>query len=264
MEYVTLNNGVQMPMLGYGTWQTPPHITEASVGMAIRAGYRLLDTAQCYGNETQVGNAILKSGIPRGEFFLTTKTYTNGYPQTKQSIEESLRKLKTEYIDLLIIHEPVSDNVGTYRALEDAYRDGKVRAIGLSNYYGDDLGEILSQCKIRPVINQIETHVFWQHKDIRQMLDREQIQLESWAPFAEGKKDMFRNPILCEIGGKYGKSVAQVILRFFIQDNVVVIPKSLKQEHIEDNFHVFDFSLDEEDMMQIRLMDTEQTLFFWP
>lgn len=264
MEYVTLNNGVQMPVLGYGTWQTPPYITEASVEMAIRAGYRLIDTAQCYGNELQVGNAVLRSGISRSDFFVTTKTYTNGYRQTRQSIKESLKKLKTGYIDLLLIHEPVSDNVGTYRALEDAYQAGDVRAIGLSNYYGNDLQEILSQCEIRPVINQIETHVFWQHKDIRQMLDKEQIQLESWAPFAEGKRDMFRNPILCKIGEKHGKSAAQIVLRFLIQENVVVIPKSLQQGHIEDNLDVFDFALDEDDVGSIRSMDMGQTLFFWP
>lgn len=264
MEYVMLNNGVEMPMLGYGTWQTSPRITEENVTKAIAAGYRMIDTAQCYGNESQVGNAVLKSGISRGKFFVTTKTYTNGYAATKRSIEQSLEKLKLGYIDLLLIHEPVSDNIGTYKALEEAYQEGKARAIGLSNFYGRDLEEILDHCDIRPTVDQIETHVFWQHRGMRVLLDQEKIQLESWAPFAEGMNGMFQNPVLLQIAQKYQRSIAQIILRFFIQDQVIVIPKSLKKEHIENNFAVFDFVLEASDMEAIRRLDTDRTLFFWP
>ncbi len=264
MDMITLNNGVEMPVLGYGTWETPPQITEDSVRMAIELGYRLIDTAQCYGNEAQVGAAILKSGIPRKEFFVTTKTYTNGYKNTLRSIDGSLDKLKVGYIDLLVIHEPVSDNIGTYRALEEAYREGKVRAIGLSNFYGKNLAEILKSCKVRPTVNQIETHVFWQHRDIREMLEREQIQLESWAPFAEGKNNMFHNPVLQEIAGRYNRTVAQIILRYFIQQKIIVIPKSLNKVHAAENLNVFNFKLKDEDLERIRKLDTNQTLFFWP
>lgn len=264
MNYVTLSNGVEMPILGYGTWETPPSITEKSVQMAISLGYRLIDTAQCYRNEAQVGAAILKSGIPRSEFFVTTKTYTNGYKDTLRSIEVSLNKLKTGYVDLVLIHEPVWDNVDTYRALEEAYHRGLVRAIGLSNFYDSNLEMILNSCEIRPVINQLETHVFWQHRDIRNILMQEKIQMESWAPFAEGKNNMFRNPVLNTIAENYGKTVAQIILRFFIQEDVIVIPKSLNKGHAAENINVFDFELRKEDMDVIRSLDNGKTLFFWP
>lgn len=264
MEYVTLNNGVKMQKLGYGVYQTSPDETERCVSEAIRVGYRSIDTAQAYGNEEGVGNAIANSGLPREEFFITTKIWiTNaGYEKASKSIEESLRKLKTDYIDLLLIHQPFGDYYGSYRAMEDAYKAGKVRAIGVSNFYPDRYIDIQHFAEIKPAVNQVETHVFCQQKNANEYMKKYNTQIMSWGPFAEGRNDYFNNPVLKKIGEKYGKSVAQTALRFLIQSDVVVIPKSTHLNRIEENFNVFDFTLTAEDMAEIQALDTGNSLFF--
>lgn len=264
MEYVTLNNGVKMPVLGYGVYQTPLEDTEKCVLDAIHAGYRSIDTAQAYGNEEGVGNALLKCGLPREEFFITTKVWmTNaGYEKAKASIVESLKKLHTSYIDLLLIHQPFGDYYGTYRAMEEAYKSGMVRAIGVSNFYPDRFLDIHHFAEIKPAVNQIETHVFWQQKAAKEYLKKNGTQIESWGPFAEGKNDYFNNPVLKEIGSRHGKSTAQVALRFLIQSDVIVIPKSSHKERMEENFNIFDFKLTEDEMTQIEALDGGKSLFF--
>ena len=264
MEYVTLNNGVKMPMLGYGVYQTPPDETERCVLDAIKVGYRSIDTAQAYGNEEGVGNALSKCGLPREEFFITTKVWISnaGYEKAKASIEDSLKKLQTSYIDLLLIHQPFGDYYGTYRAMEEAYREGKVRAIGVSNFYPDRYLDINHFAEIKPAVNQVETHVFQQQKVAKEYMKKNGTQIESWGPFAEGKNNYFTNPVLKEIGEKYGKSVAQVALRFLIQSDVVVIPKSTHVERMEENFNVFDFKLTDEEMSRISAIDGGESLFF--
>lgn len=264
MEYVTLNNGVKMPKLGLGVYQTPPEETERYVQEAIEAGYRSIDTAQAYGNEEGVGNAIAKSGLPREEFFLTTKVWISnaGYEKAKASIIESLKKLKTTYIDLLLIHQPFGDYYGTYRAMEEAYKEGKVRAIGVSNFYPDRFIDMYHFAEIKPAVNQVETHVFQQQKLAKEYMQKNNCQIESWGPFAEGKNDYFNNPVLKEIGQKYGKSVAQTALRFLLQSDVVVIPKSTHKERMEENFRVFDFELTAEEMAKIEQLDGGESLFF--
>ena len=264
MEYVTLNNGVKMPILGYGVYQTPPEETERCVLEAIEVGYRSIDTAQAYGNEEGVGNALVKCGLPREELFITTKIWISnaGYEKAKASIEESLRKLKTDYIDLLLIHQPFGDYYGSYRAMEEAYQEGKVRAIGVSNFYPDRYLDITHFASVKPAVNQVETHVFQQQKIAKEYMKKNGTQIMSWGPFAEGKNDYFNNPVLKEIGEKYGKSVAQVALRFLIRSDVVVIPKSVHKNRMEENFNVFDFMLTEEDMARIEALDGGESLFF--
>ncbi|MGN1086592.1 MAG: aldo/keto reductase [Porcipelethomonas sp.] len=264
MEYVTLNNGVKMPKLGYGVYQIDPAEAERCVLDAISVGYRSIDTAQAYGNEEGVGNAIVKCGVPREELFITTKVWISnaGYEKAKASIEESLRKLKTDYIDLLLIHQPFSDYYGTYRAMEEAYKAGKVKAIGVSNFYPDRFIDIHHFADIKPAVNQVETHVFHQQKTAKEYLKNCGAQIESWGPFAEGKNDYFNNPVLKEIGTKYGKSAAQVALRFLLQSDVVVIPKSTHKERMEENFSVFDFTLTADEMAAIEVLDGGESLFF--
>ena len=264
MEYAELNNGVKMPMLGYGVYQTPPEETERCVLDAVSVGYRSIDTAQAYGNEEGVGNALAKSGLPREEFFLTTKVWISnaGYERAKASIEESLQKLRTSYLDLLLIHQPFGDYYGTYRAMEEAYKAGKVRAIGVSNFYPDRLIDLYHFAEIKPAVNQIETHVFQQQETARKYLKDRGVQIESWEPFAEGKNNFFQNPVLVETGKKYGKTAAQTALRFLIQSGVVAIPKSTHRERMEENFQIFDFALTEEEMQKIRALDTGESLFF--
>lgn len=264
MEYVTLNNGVKMPVLGYGVYQTPPEETERCVLDAIHSGYRSIDTAQAYGNEEGVGNAIAKSGLPREEFFLTTKVWISnaGYEKAKASIEESLKKLKTSYLDLLLIHQPFGDYYGTWRAMEEAYKAGKIRAIGVSNFYPDRFLDLHHFAEIKPAVNQVETHVFQQQKIAKEYMKKNGTQIESWGPFAEGKNNYFHNPVLMEIGAKYNKSVAQTALRFLIQSDVVVIPKSTHIERMEENFNVFDFKLTAEEMARIEALDGGESLFF--
>ena len=264
MDYVTLNNGVKMPKLGYGVYQTPPEETERCVLDAIRIGYRGIDTAQAYGNEEGVGNAMVKCGLPREDLFITTKIWISnyGYEKAKASIEESLKKLQTGYIDLLLLHQPFGDYYGAYRAMEEAYKEGKVRAIGVSNFYPDRYLDIFHFSEIKPAINQVETHVFQQQKVAKKYMEKHGTQIMSWGPFAEGKNDYFQNPVLKEIGAQYGKSVAQVALRFLLQSDVVVIPKSTHENRMKENFDVFDFALTEEDMKKIQALDTGKSLFF--
>lgn len=264
MDLVTLNNGIKMPALGYGVYQVDPAETERCVLDAIEVGYRSIDTAQAYGNEEGVGNAIVKCGVPREELFLTTKVWiTNaGYENAKRSIEDSLRKLRSEYIDLLLIHQPFNNYYGTYRAMEEAYRAGNVRAIGVSNFYPDRFVDLANFCEVVPAVNQVETHVFQQQKKARSILKKYGAQIESWGPFAEGKNGLFTNPVLAEIGQGYGKSTAQVALRFLLQSGVVVIPKSTKKERMEENFQVFDFILTDAEMCRIEALDTGESLFF--
>lgn len=264
MEFVTLNNGVKMPILGYGVYQVSAEECERCVLDAINVGYRSIDTAQAYGNEEGVGSAVKKCGVPRGELFLTTKIWiTNGgYEKAAASIDESLRKLGTDYVDLMLIHQPFNDYYGTYRAMEAAYKAGKIRAIGVSNFYPDRLVDLCNFVEITPAVNQVETHVFQQQKTAHEYMKKYGVQHESWGPFAEGKKDFFANSVLNEIGGKYGKTAAQTALRFLIQSGVVVIPKSTRKERMLENFSVFDFALTDEDMVAIQALDEGESLFF--
>ena len=264
MEYVTLNNGVKMPKLGYGVYQVKNEACEQCVLDAISVGYRAIDTAQSYGNEEVVGSAVAKCGVPRNELFLTTKVWISnaGYEMAKASIDKSLRRLQTDYIDLLLIHQPFGDYYGTYRAMEEAYRAGKLRAIGVSNFYPDRLIDLCQFVEVTPTVNQVETHVFQQQKAAHEYMKKYGVQHESWGPFAEGRKGFFTNPLLTEIGRKYGKSPAQTALRFLLQSDVVVIPKSTHQERMEQNLNVFDFVLNEADMEAIRQLDTGESLFF--
>ena len=264
MDYVTLNNGVKMPQLGYGVYQTPPEDTERCVLEAIEVGYRSIDTAQAYGNEEGVGNAIQKCGLPREDLFITTKIWISnaGYEKAKASIAESLRKLQTDYIDLLLIHQPFGDYYGTYRAMEEAYRAGKVRAIGVSNFYPDRYLDLAHFAEIKPAVNQVETHVFQQQKIAKEYLKKNGTQIMSWGPFAEGKNDYFNNPVLKDVAAAHGKSAAQVALRFLLQSDVVLIPKSVHKERMEENFNVFDFALTDEEMARIEALDTGKSLFF--
>ncbi|MCM0323034.1 aldo/keto reductase [Bacteroides fragilis] len=264
MEYVKLNNGIEMPILGYGVYQVTPEECERCVSDAISVGYRLIDTAQAYGNEEGVGNAIRKSNIPRKDLFITTKVWISnaGYEKAKASIEESLQKLQTDYIDLLLIHQPFNDYYGTYRAMEEANKTGKVRAIGVSNFYPDRFVDLAEFCEIKPAVNQMETHVFNQQRKLQEVMQEYGTELMAWGPFAEGRNDFFTNGTLTAIGVKYGKSVAQVALRFLIQRGIVVIPKSTHKERMIENFNVFDFSLTEREMTVIAALDNEKSLFF--
>lgn len=264
MNYVTLNNGVKMPQLGYGVYQTPPEETEKCVLEAIKNGYRSIDTAQAYNNEEGVGNAITKCGLPREELFITTKIWiTNaGYEKAKKSIDESLKKLKTDYVDLLLIHQPFGDYYGTYRAMEEAYSQGKARAIGVSNFYPDRFIDIAHFANIKPAVNQIETHVFQQQKVAKKYLEKHGTQIMSWGPFAEGKNDYFNNPTLKEIGKAHKKTTAQIALRFLLQSNVVLIPKSTHENRMKENIDIFDFELSADEMKKIEALDTGKSLFF--
>lgn len=264
MQYVVLNNGVKMPQLGYGVYQVYNEECERCVRDAISVGYRAIDTAQSYGNEEAVGNAIRKCGVPRDELFVTTKVWISnaGYEKARASIDASLKRLQSDYIDLLLIHQPFGDYYGTYRAMEEAYRAGKLRAIGVSNFYSDRLIDICQFAEVTPAVNQVETHVFQQQRVAHQYMEKYGVQHESWGPFAEGRKDFFSNPVLTQIGEKYGKSAAQTALRFLLQSNVVVIPKSTHIERMRQNLDVFDFALSEEDIAAIRDLDEGESLFF--
>lgn len=264
MEYVTLNNGIKMPKLGYGVYQVKGEECERCVLDAIDVGYRAIDTAQSYGNEEEVGNAVVKCGVAREELFITTKVWISngGYEKARESLLESRRKLQTEYIDLVLIHQPFNDYYGTWRAMEEAYKEGWIRAIGVSNFYPDRLVDLCSFVEVMPAVNQVETHVFQQQQKAHEYMVKYGVQHESWGPFAEGRKDFFTNPVLNEIGKKYGKSAAQTALRFLLQSDVVVIPKSTHKERMEQNIDVFDFVLAEEDMEAIRALDEKESLFF--
>lgn len=264
MKYVTLNNGVQMPMLGYGVYQVTKDECERCVLDALKVGYRLIDTAQSYFNEEEVGNALVKSGIPREEIFLTTKVWIEhyGYDECRASVLESLRKLKTDYLDLCLLHQPFSDVYSAYRALEDLMAEGKIRAIGISNFYVDRMVDIASFARVKPAVNQIEIHPHHQQNEQLEWHNKYGIQLEAWAPFGEGIGGMFDLPELKAIGEKYGKTPAQVMLRWHIQRGIVVIPKSTHIERMEENFNVFDFELTAEDMEVIAALDKNQSSFF--
>ena len=260
-----LNNGVQMPKIGFGVFRiNDMEECEEAVLQAIQSGYRLIDTASAYENEEAVGRAIRCSGVPREELFITTKVWiTNGgYEKAKESLEESLRKPQTEYIDLCLIHQPFNDYYGTYRAMEEAYKEGWIRAIGVSNFYPDRLVDLCSFVEVKPAINQVETHIFQQQTAAHEYMEKYGVQHESWGPFAEGRNNFFGNETLIAVGAKYNKSAAQTALRYLIQRGVIVIPKSVRKERMEQNFDVFDFTLTDEDMQRIRQLDLGHSLFF--
>lgn len=264
MEYVSLNNGVKMPKVGYGVFQVAGEECERCVLDALDVGYRAIDTAQSYGNEAAVGSALHKSGLARDEVFLTTKIWMSNasYEKARASIDKSLRNLQTDYIDLMLIHQPFGDYYGAYRAMEEAYRAGKLRAIGVSNFYPDRLIDLCQFAEMTPAVNQVETHVYQQQKTAHEYMKKYGVQHEAWGPFAEGKKSCFTNPVLTGIGAKHGKSAAQVALRFLIQSDVVVIPKSTHRERMEENLDIFDFALSGEEIDTIRALDEGKSLFF--
>ena len=264
MNTVTLNNGVEIPQVGYGVYQVPPAECERCVSDALSVGYRMIDTAQAYHNEEGVGNAVRKSNIDRKEIFLVSKVWISnyGYEKAKASIDESLRKLQTDYIDLMLLHQPFCDRYGAYRALEEAYKEGKLRAIGVSNFYPDHFIDLASNVEIVPAVNQVETHVFDQQTEAQKYMEEFGTRIMAWGPLAEGRNNFFTNPVLAAIGAKYGKSVAQVALRWLTQRGVIIIPKSVHVERMEQNLDIFDFTLSEEDMAEIARLDTGRSLFF--
>ena len=264
MKTVTLNNGVVMPQIGYGVYQVSPAECERCVSDALSVGYRMIDTAQAYHNEEGVGAAVKKSCIARDELFLVSKVWISnyGFDKAKASIDESLRKLGTDYIDLMLLHQPFCDRYGAYRALEAAYKEGKVRAIGVSNFYPDHFIDLASNVEIVPAVNQVETHVFDQQIEAQGYMKEFGTHMMAWAPLAEGRNNFFTNPVLETIGEKYGKSVAQVALRWLIQRDVIIIPKSVHVERMQQNLDILDFELSQDDMAAIAGLDTKQSLFF--
>ncbi|UFH57232.1 aldo/keto reductase [Spirosoma sp. KNUC1025] len=265
MQHVVLNNAVEMPILGFGVFQVPdPAECERSVLDAIATGYRLIDTAASYGNEEAVGQAIKKSGVPREELFITTKLWiqSDGYEGTKKAFETSLEKLQLDYLDLYLIHQPMGDVYGEWRAMQAVYKEGRVRAIGVSNFQPDRLIDLIIHNEVVPAVNQVETHPFHQQIDTQQFMIDNKVQIESWGPFAEGKNDLFHNELLASIGAKYNKSIAQVVLRWLTQRGVVAIPKSVRKERMAENFNSLDFELSTDDMEAIKTLDTKASLFF--
>lgn len=265
MQKVKLNNGVEMPLLGFGVFQVPdPEECERSVYEAIQAGYRLIDTAAVYLNEEAVGKAIKRSGVPREELFITTKLWVQdvGYESAKKAFERSLQRLQLSYLDLYLIHQPYGDVHGAWRALEELYAEGKIKAIGISNFHPDRVIDLIIQNKVVPAVNQIETHPFLQQTETQKFLAEHNVQIQSWGPFAEGKNNLFTNELLTDIGQKYNKTVAQVVLRWLTQRGVVAIPKSVRKERIAENFNIFDFELSQEDMDAIATLDQKTSLFF--
>lgn len=263
MEFITLSNGVKMPALGYGTFTMSNEETERCVLEAIKTGYRLIDTAQAYYNEEGVGNAIIKCGVPREELFITTKIWIEnaGYEKAKALLHESLKKLQIEYIDLVLIHQAFNDYYGTWKALEEAYKLGKVRAIGVSNFYLDRFMDLATFSEIKPMVNQLETHVFQQHKNDKKFLERYGTKLEAWAPFARGNQGIFENEVLMQIAKQHNKTIGQVALRFLIQNGIIAIPKSAHKNRMEENFNIFDFSLSDEEMKKIEELDLGENVF---
>jgi diketogulonate reductase-like aldo/keto reductase len=262
---VKLNNGIEMPVLGFGVFQvTDLNQCEQGVYDAIQAGYRLIDTAASYQNEEAVGKAIKRSGVPREELFITTKLWVQdtGYEKTKKAFERSLKKLQLDYLDLYLIHQPYNDVHGAWRAMEELYQEGRIGAIGVSNFQFDRVMDLISFNKVVPAVNQIETHPFNQQIEAQKFLQENGVQHESWGPFAEGKNDLFKNELLASIGSKYNKSIAQVVLRWLTQRGIVAIPKSVRKERIEENFNIFDFRLSNEEMQSIQTLDQKVSAFF--
>ena len=264
MKTVKLNNGLEMPMIGFGTYQITPNTTLLNVAKALRLGYRMIDTAQYYGNEEGVGEAIKESGLDRGQLFVTTKVQTSGYEETKKGLDGSLLDFNQDYFDLVLIHWPMGNDLETYRALEDTYQEGKIRAIGLSNFNELQVQEIIDHSSIKPVVDQIETHILWQQQRMHDYLTANNIVHESYAPLGEGNPGFLDIPILKEIGDKYQKTPAQVTLRYLIQCGIVVIPKSLNTKHMEENIDIFDFELNGEEMAKLRDLDAKKSIDGWP
>lgn len=264
MKTIKLYNGVQMPQMGYGVYQVSPEECERCVSDALSVGYRMVDTAQAYHNEEGVGKAWRKSGILREDLFLVSKIWISdyGYEKAKASIDESLRKLQTDYIDLMLLHQPFCDRYGAYRALMEAYREGKLRAIGVSNFYPDHLIDLASNVEIKPMVNQVEMHVFDQQTEAQKYMDELDCRIMSWGPLAEGRNSFFTNELLAGIGRQYGKTVPQVALRWLLQRGAIIIPKSTHKERMVENLNIFDFQLSEDDMAQIQKLDTGKSLFF--
>ena len=264
MKKITLNNGLEMPILGFGVYQIKPEETEKIVLDAIEVGYRSIDTATAYNNEESVGLAIKNSGIAREDLFITTKLWIQdaGYEKAKKAFDVSLKKLQLDYLDLYLIHQPFGDVYGAWRAMEELYRNGKIRAIGVCNFESDKLMDLMINNEITPVVNQIETHVFNQQVSTQLFLEENKVQIESWGPFAEGKNNMFANDLLVSFAAKYNKSVAQIVLRWLTQRNIIVIPKSVRKDRMAENFNIFDFELSTDDMEQIKKLDMDKSLFF--
>lgn len=265
MQKVTLNNGVEMPILGFGVYQVPDLAEcERSVAQALDVGYRLLDTAAAYQNEEAVGKAIRNSGVVREELFVTTKLWIQdaGYDSAKRAFQRSLDRLQLDYLDLYLIHQPFGDVYGAWRAMEELYREGRIKAIGVSNFQPDRVMDLIVHNELVPAVNQIETHPFHQQVETRKFLEDNHVQMESWGPFAEGRNNIFHNDVLLSLARKHGKSVAQVILRWLVQRGVVAIPKSVHKARIAENFDVFDFELDADDMRAIAALDSKQSAFF--
>ena len=265
MEFVTLNNGVKMPKVGFGVYRIKDHKQcKQAVLDAIDAGYRLIDTAQSYGNEEAVGKAIQETSVPRNELFITTKVWVAnyGFEKTKASVEESLKKMQLDYIDLVLLHQPFNDYYGAYKALVDLYKEGKIKAIGVSNFYPDRLVDLVLYSEVKPAVNQVEVNVFHQQIEAQTYNEKYGVQMEAWAPFAEGRNNMFTNPELKAIGDKYGKSIAQVILRWLVQRGIVPLAKSVKKERMQENIDIFDFELNYEDMEIIESMNRNKSCFF--
>jgi diketogulonate reductase-like aldo/keto reductase len=264
MKTIKLNNGIEMPQIGYGVYQVSPDECERCVSDALKTGYRMIDTAQAYHNEEGVGRAVKNSGINRSDIFIVSKVWISnyGYEKAKASIDESLRKLQTDYIDLMLLHQPFCDRYGAYRALENAYREGKLRAIGVSNFYPDHFIDLASNVDIVPAVNQVETHVFNQQTEAQKIMEEFGTHIMSWGPLAEGRNNLFSNETLTKTGNSHGKSVAQIALRWLIQRGVIIIPKSVHIERMEQNFDIFDFELTDEEMAEIATLDTGKSLFF--
>ena len=265
MQKVKLNNGIEMPILGFGVYQIEDQVLcEQCVYDAIEAGYRSIDTAAAYGNEEAVGRAIKRSGVPREDLFITTKLWISdaGYDKAKKAFEASMKRLQLDYLDLYLIHQPFNDYYGAWHAMEELYKEGRIRSIGVSNFMPDRLVDLILHNEITPAVNQVETNPFYQQIEAEAFMQEKGVQIESWAPFAEGKNNMFQNETLAAIASKYGKSIAQVVLRWLIQRNIVVIPKSIRKERIIENFNVFDFELTKEDMKKIAALDTNTSCFF--
>lgn len=264
MNSVKLNNGIEMPQMGYGVYQIAPDACERHVAEALSAGYRMIDTAQAYHNEEGVGRAVADSGVKRDEIFLVSKVWISnyGYDKAKASIEESLRRLRTDYIDLMLLHQPFCDRYGAYRALQDAYREGKVRAIGVSNFYPDHFIDLAENMDVVPAVNQVETHVFCQQKEAQKVMQEYGTRMMSWGPLTEGRNNFFHNEVLADIASHHGKTTAQVALRWLLQRDVIIIPKSTHVERMKENIDIFDFTLTEDEMQQIAALDTARSLFF--